>query len=79
MFSGDPDWQKLLQTPPAALSEEEQAFLDGPVEHLCSLLDELQIKPSRGDCPLRPDHRRLRRDPPAIQYSDRKIRKDPGR
>src|SRR6266852_4660870 len=29
LFSGNPDWAKLLAVPPATLSEEEQAFLDG--------------------------------------------------
>jgi len=43
LFSGNPDWQKLLDTPPAKLSEKEQVFLDGPVEALCGMLDEWQI------------------------------------
>jgi acyl-CoA dehydrogenase len=43
LFSGDPDWAKLLATPPAALSAEEQAFLDGPVEELCGMLDDWKI------------------------------------
>ena len=32
LFSGRPDWQRLLSTPAPRLSDEEQAFLDGPVE-----------------------------------------------
>ena len=32
LFSGKPDWNKLLATPEPRLSAEEQAFLDGPVE-----------------------------------------------
>src|SRR6056297_2071455 len=32
LFSGRPDWSKLLDTKAARLSSEEQAFLDGPVE-----------------------------------------------
>ena len=43
LFSGDPDWNDLLATPPAALSEEEQAFIDGPVEALCAMLDDWKI------------------------------------
>jgi acyl-CoA dehydrogenase len=43
LFAGNPDWQKLLNTPPAKLSEKEQAFLDGPVEELCGMLDEWTI------------------------------------
>ncbi len=34
LFSGNPDWTKLLDFPPATLSAEERAFLDGPVEEL---------------------------------------------
>jgi len=43
LFSGDPDWGKLMATPPAQLSAEEQAFLDGPVEELCGMLDDWTI------------------------------------
>src|SRR5690349_16979341 len=34
LFSGKPDWNKLLAVPAPQLSAEEQAFLDGPVEQL---------------------------------------------
>lgn len=40
LFSGHPDWSKLLEARPAQLSEEEQAFVDGPVEELCAMLDD---------------------------------------
>jgi acyl-CoA dehydrogenase len=43
LFSGDPDWQQLLAFQPRGLSEAEQAFLDGPVEELCRMLDDWQI------------------------------------
>ena len=43
LFSGDPDWQKLLDFPAARVSAEEQAFLDGPVERLCAMLDDHRI------------------------------------
>jgi len=43
LFTGNPDWQKLLDTPPVKLSDKEQAFLDGPVEELCSMLNEWEI------------------------------------
>ena len=43
IFSGNPDWSKLLKSPKPALSEEEQAFLDGPVEELMGMLDDWQI------------------------------------
>ena len=43
LFSGDPDWKQLFDQPAPALSEKEQAFLDGPVEELCRMLDDWQI------------------------------------
>lgn len=43
LFSGKPDWQKLLAQPAPSLSEQEQAFLDGPVETLCKMLDDWRI------------------------------------
>lgn len=42
LFAGVPKWQKLLGAPAPQLSEEEQAFLDGPCEELCRLIDEWQ-------------------------------------
>jgi acyl-CoA dehydrogenase len=43
LFSGNPRWQTLLDFPAAKLSAEEQAFLDGPVEQLCGMLDDHRI------------------------------------
>ena len=43
LFSGRPDWPKLLAQPAPALTAAEQAFLDGPVEELCRMLDDWQI------------------------------------
>ncbi|AMX02521.1 acyl-CoA dehydrogenase [Microbulbifer thermotolerans] len=43
LLSGKPDWEQLLGMGPPELSEEEQAFLDGPVEALCRMLDDWQI------------------------------------
>jgi acyl-CoA dehydrogenase len=43
IFSGRPRWRKLLKTPAPRLSEKEQAFLDGPVENLCHMLDDWEI------------------------------------
>ena len=51
LFSGDPDWQKLLSQPPPRLSDEEQAFLDGPVEELCKRIDDWDITHVRADLP----------------------------
>lgn len=43
LFSGKPDWNKWLNVPQAKLSAEEQAFVDGPTNELCSMLDEWKI------------------------------------
>src|SRR5688572_704503 len=37
LFSGKPDWDKLLAVSAPRLTAEEQAFLDGPVEELCAM------------------------------------------
>ncbi|HEX2825419.1 MAG TPA: acyl-CoA dehydrogenase [Burkholderiales bacterium] len=49
LFSGAPDWKKLHSYPKPTLSKEEQAFLDGPVETLCGMLDEWEITRERYD------------------------------
>jgi acyl-CoA dehydrogenase len=51
LFNGAPDWKKLLAYPQAKLSAEERAFLDGPVEELCGMLDEWEISHDRMDLP----------------------------
>ena len=43
LFSGKPDWKKLLDFEIKPLTDEEQAFLDGPTEELCRMLDDWQI------------------------------------
>jgi acyl-CoA dehydrogenase len=51
LFSGRPDWDKLLAIPEPRLSAEEQAFLDGPVEALCAMCDDWEITHERQDLP----------------------------
>lgn len=51
LFQGNPDWQKLLNTPEAVCSEEEQAFIDGPTEELCAMMDDWQITQELNDLP----------------------------
>ncbi len=48
LFSGDPDWRKLLTFKIRDLSEAERAFLDGPVEELCAMVNEWEVV-QRGD------------------------------
>ncbi len=57
LFSGNPDWNRLLSFPKPALSAEERAFLDGPVEELCQMSNEWQITHELYDLP-----------PPAWQF-----------
>lgn len=47
LFSGKPDWRILLNAPKPGLSEQEQAFLDGPVEELVAMLDPWEIELDR--------------------------------
>ncbi|OGS94519.1 MAG: acyl-CoA dehydrogenase [Gallionellales bacterium RIFCSPLOWO2_12_FULL_57_18] len=49
LFSGNPDWNKLLAFPKPSLSSEEQAFLDKEVEQLCAMLDDWDITHNRAD------------------------------
>jgi len=51
LFSGMPDWDRLMSYPVPKLSDEEQAFLDGPCEKLCSMLDDWDISHVRADLP----------------------------
>jgi len=51
LFTGRPDWHKLSAAPAPALSAEEQAFLDGPCDTLCGMLDDFDITHRRGDLP----------------------------
>jgi len=43
LFSGKPDFSFLQNLPKPELTDEEQAFLDGPVEEFCKMLDDWQI------------------------------------
>jgi acyl-CoA dehydrogenase len=51
LFSGRPNWQALLETPRPSLSAAEQAFVDGPVEELCSMLNDWKITHEYYDLP----------------------------
>ncbi|WP_148862598.1 acyl-CoA dehydrogenase [Marinobacter fonticola] len=51
LFSGRPDWSKLLEAEPARLTAEETAYLEGPVEKLCSMLDDWRITHELYDLP----------------------------
>jgi acyl-CoA dehydrogenase len=51
LFSGMPNWDRLMSFPAPALSEEEQAFLDGPCEELCQMLDDWEVCHELADMP----------------------------
>ncbi|MBQ0747462.1 MAG: acyl-CoA dehydrogenase [Marinobacter sp.] len=51
LFSGHPDWARLLELPHASLSAEEQAFIDGPVTTLCSMIDDWSMTNELFDLP----------------------------
>ena len=43
LFSGKPDFRKIRSLPAPRLTEEEQAFLDGPVEELCRMTNDWEV------------------------------------
>jgi acyl-CoA dehydrogenase len=51
LFTGGPDWSKLLSAKVPTLSPEEQAFIDGPCEELCRLINDWDITHRRADLP----------------------------
>jgi len=51
VFAGKPDWKKLLKVPAATLTSEEQAFIDGPVEQLCAMVNSWDINYRLADIP----------------------------
>ena len=51
LFSGHPDWKRLLDFRHFELSREEREFLDGPVEELCAMLNDWEITHELYDLP----------------------------
>jgi len=51
LFSGNPDFERLRALPAPRLGDEEQAFLDGPVETLCRMVDDWQVSRELEDLP----------------------------
>ncbi len=43
LFSGKPDFEKILKEPYAKLTKEEQDFINGPVEELCKMSNPWKI------------------------------------
>jgi acyl-CoA dehydrogenase len=51
LFTGNPDWSKLLAVAPATRTDEEKAFHSGPVDQLCAMLDDWKINWEWRDLP----------------------------
>jgi acyl-CoA dehydrogenase len=51
LFSGRPQWKTLLKTTVPQLNEAELAFLDGPVEELCHMLNDWEINDKYRELP----------------------------
>lgn len=51
LFTGNPDWAKLLAVKPAELTAEERAFMTGPVDRLCEMIDDWKINWELRDLP----------------------------
>lgn len=47
VFSGNPDFAAMLQEPYGQPSEEEQAFIDGPTDTLCRMIDHYHVISTR--------------------------------
>lgn len=60
LFSGNPDWTKLHKVKTPKLSENEQAFFDGPCRELCGMIDDWTINHEAADLP--PDVWKFLRD-----------------
>jgi acyl-CoA dehydrogenase len=51
LFAGNPNWASLLEQKWPELNAEEQAFVDGPVEELCQMLNPWEISHELADLP----------------------------
>ncbi len=51
LFKGKPEWEKLHAIETPKLSAEEQAFLDGPVNTVCAMVNDFQVTHELADLP----------------------------
>jgi len=51
LFSGRPKWNRLRNLDAPKLTPEEQAFIDGPVEKFCSMVDDWKVTHEDYDLP----------------------------
>ncbi|GAM62009.1 butyryl-CoA dehydrogenase [Vibrio ishigakensis] len=51
LFQGKPDWEFLKKVEKSVLTAEEKAFLDGPVNELCAMINDFEITHEMADMP----------------------------
>jgi acyl-CoA dehydrogenase len=51
IFKGNPEWEVLLNSGEVKLTDEEQTFLDGPVEELCNMVNAWEISFKHANIP----------------------------
>ncbi len=51
LFSGYPDWYKLVHFPKPTLTEDEESFLERECEKLCAMVDDWEVTHVRQDLP----------------------------
>jgi acyl-CoA dehydrogenase len=51
LFSGNPDWRALQHVAAPRLTDEEQAFIDGPCQKLCQMVDDWTVNRLTADLP----------------------------
>lgn len=51
LFSGRPQWDNLLNIRKLTLTDEEQAFLDGPTQVVCGMIDDWETRHEKADMP----------------------------
>ncbi|CAG9412285.1 acyl-CoA dehydrogenase FadE [Providencia alcalifaciens] len=51
LFRGAPNWNKLHNYPKPQLTAEEQAFIDGPVETVCGMVNDFEVSHELADLP----------------------------
>jgi acyl-CoA dehydrogenase len=51
LFTGGPRWDKLLSAKRPELTAEEQAFLDGPCDEVCRMVNDWEVTHERADLP----------------------------
>lgn len=49
LFGGNPNWARFIKQPLGELTVEEEAFLDGPVEEVCDMIDEWETSHYRAN------------------------------